>query len=67
MTGDATYRITGPDRVSWTRWDARRRRMVTTHPTVWTVTDHDGTQRVFDTKRAAQTWVADQTTEAAAP
>lgn len=40
-------------KITWSRWDARRRKTVTSHPTVWIWTDAEGTERVFDTKAEA--------------
>ena len=39
--------------VSWSRWDARRMRTVTSHPYVWIWTDPEGTERVYNTKSEA--------------
>ena len=41
-------------RVSWSRWDPKRLRMVTSHPWVWMWTDIEGTERTFDTKAEAE-------------
>lgn len=44
-------------RVTWIRWDKRRLCNVTSHPWVWIVTEPDGYERSFDTKREAQAWI----------
>lgn len=41
--------------VTWTRWDSRRNRQVTTHPVQWIWTDPEGIERSYDTKREALT------------
>lgn len=45
-------------RTTWTRWDARTRRTRTSHPVMWSVTEPDGNERLFDTKSEALAWVA---------
>jgi hypothetical protein len=46
-------------RVTWTRWDASRRRNVTSHPWQYQVTEPDGYVRSFDTRREADVWIAE--------
>lgn len=55
MTGTATNQGgIRRERVTWCRWDARRRRQVVTHPWWWAWTDPDGYERYYDTKREAE-------------
>ena len=54
------YTLWPRQRVTWIRWDARKHRMVTSHPYAVMVTEPDGNMRSFATKRAALEWIAEQ-------
>jgi hypothetical protein len=47
------------ERVTWTRWDARRLRNVTSRPWGYMVTEPDGYERFFTTRREADAWITD--------
>ena len=47
------------ERVTWSRWDTRRRKTVTSHPWQYIVTEPDGYERCFDTRGAAGQWITD--------
>lgn len=46
-------------RVTWIRWSPERRKTLISHPTQWIVTEPDGYERCFDTKREAGEWIAE--------
>ena len=47
------------ERVTWSRWDTRRMKTVISHPWQYIVTEPDGYERCFDTRRAAGDWITD--------
>ena len=55
----ATYTIRR-ERITWFRWSPTQRRTVVSHPWQWIVTEPDGYERCFDTKREAQAWIEKQ-------
>lgn len=48
------------ERVTWTRWDPAAMRNRISHPWQYIVTDPDGYERCFDTRREADSWIAEQ-------
>ena len=59
MQVPAGYTVGPRERVTWTRWDAARRRNAISHPYQVQVTEPDGYVRSFDSHAAAMAWLAD--------